>query len=484
MTALLRRRIHIDTRALAMLRMALGLLLVADVVARAPDLVAFYTDTGVVPRSALAEIAPTFGSLSIHALWGTALPQAILFLLAGLAAVALLVGYRTRVATLVSLVLLISLHARNPAILNGGDTLLRHLLVWGVFLPLGERWSVDAVRRDHERDRIASLATAGLLAQVVLVYGTNAVLKLRGDIWLAGDAVEQALMLTRYSTPIGAAILEFPLLPMIADYLWLGLLLASPLLLVTTGTARVVLVGAFAAMHAGMALSMGLGLFPYISIAALVPFVPSHIWNRVPDPPTPVFTYIDTALPRPGRPSTMLWDIFSPLVRPAAGLLLVGMVVVNAASIGLVEYPQATPDAVEDKSWSMFAPRPPSDDGWYVASALLDSGDRMDLLRGSRLSWDRPPDVDNTYPNNRWQKLLYQLRGRPEVALQRPLARYLCRQWNQRHLTDAISIRLVYVEYPTDRPGRGDRLQLTRLSCPTPTADAMHADDTSRGPPA
>ena len=51
----------------------------------------------------------------------------------GLVALALLVGYRTRIATIFSWVLLISLQARNVFITQGGDALTVVLLFWGLF---------------------------------------------------------------------------------------------------------------------------------------------------------------------------------------------------------------------------------------------------------------------------------------------------------------------------------------------------------------
>lgn len=81
---------------------------------------AFYTDDGVLPRSTLAEISPLLEAVSIHAISGSAWVQTGLLAVAACAAVGLLVGYRTRVSTGVSLVLLASLYARNPYVINGG----------------------------------------------------------------------------------------------------------------------------------------------------------------------------------------------------------------------------------------------------------------------------------------------------------------------------------------------------------------------------
>jgi hypothetical protein len=141
------------------------------------------------------------------------------------------------------------------------------------------------------------------------------------------------------------------------------------------------------------------------------------------------------------------------------------MLLINAASVGYVDLPDGTPAAIENKAWDMFAPFPPSDDGWYVAPATLSSGQQIDALRGSNLTWDRPPDVSATFDNRRWRKLLYQLRSPPETALHEPLAQYLCGRWNRAHEDDITRVRIVYVEYPTRSPGRGDRIELGEFAC-------------------
>lgn len=465
----IRQRISIDTRALAAFRISLGAILLIDIGWRATDLVAFYTDAGVVPRETLSALAPTFRLVSLHALWSSGVAQAVLFAIAGVFALCLLFGYRTRVATFGSLILLVSLHARNPAVLIGGDSLLRHLLLWGLLLPLGERWSVDAVGRDSPRERVASVASAGLFLQVVAVYATNVLVKFRGDLWLDGSAVEQVMLLTRFSTSLGQALLEVPIVLTAATYLWVGLLVCSPFLVVLTGYRRLALLSLFGVMHAGMFLFMELGIFPLVSLAALVPFVPPSVWDRLPAPQSDIFERLDAL-----RPSLDIPLAASPIrqwprsiTQGVAAILLCLMILVNAASVGVLAYPDATPAAIQNKGWDMFAPNPPADDGWYVVPATLESGRQIDALRREPLSWDRPPDVSATFANNRWQKLLYQIRGGPEERLQEPLATYLCQRWNRGHDVDMERLRLVYIPYSTKTETRGGRVELGRFECPS-----------------
>ncbi|WP_198662195.1 HTTM domain-containing protein, partial [Halorussus litoreus] len=280
----LARRFGVDPRALAALRISLGLLLLADLALRSRHLVAFYTDAGVLPRALLREQFPAFATVSLHAMSGSAWAQVGLFVVAGAAALALLAGYRTTLATAVSFALVVSLHARNPIVLNAGDSVLRRLLFWSVFLPLGGRWSVDALRERagsarSRSARVASIASAALLVQVVLVYATNALFKLRGENWLSGEAARYALGLDSLTILLGDVLGQFPAMLGALDLFWIALLATSPLLLALTGWPRAVFAGLFVGMHLGMAFSLRLGVFPFVSTAGLLVFLPPRFWD-------------------------------------------------------------------------------------------------------------------------------------------------------------------------------------------------------------
>src|SRR6185312_7530268 len=128
-----------------------------------------YTDVGLLPRAiAIVEYAQ-YGFLSLHLLGGTNVTQSVLFVIAAVFAVGLLLGYRTRLMTVVSWILLVSLHNRNPIILDAGDVLLRLLLFWSMFLPLGAAYSIDGVLTNlgarHPPTRIVSMASVALIIQ-------------------------------------------------------------------------------------------------------------------------------------------------------------------------------------------------------------------------------------------------------------------------------------------------------------------------------
>ncbi len=133
----------IDLRSMALMRIMLALLIILDLALRVPYISLYYTDAGVLPRSRWVEISNLW-YLSLHGASGTLWWQILLFTLAFIFAIGLLIGYRTRLMNIASWILLASLCNRNELILQGGDILLMVMCFWGMWLPLGAKWSVDA----------------------------------------------------------------------------------------------------------------------------------------------------------------------------------------------------------------------------------------------------------------------------------------------------------------------------------------------------
>jgi len=106
-------RVRIDTRSLALFRIALGLLIVADVALRSRNLALFYTDDGAVPASLAVAVEP-LAAYSPYAVVTSTAGVAALFALTALVGVALALGYYTRPVTVLALILVVSLDARKP----------------------------------------------------------------------------------------------------------------------------------------------------------------------------------------------------------------------------------------------------------------------------------------------------------------------------------------------------------------------------------
>lgn len=473
------RRCSIDLRGLAVFRMAIGVILLVDLLGRSRNLVMFYTDSGVLPRRALA--SDYSGAYSIHTLSGDAWFQGLLFVIAAVFALMLLVGYRTRIATLVSWLLLLSLQARNPMVLHSGDHLLGLLLFWSLFLPLGERWSIDADRIDRDRLTVTSIAALALLLQVLLVYVTNAIYKSRGEPWMNGEALPMVYQADHYTILLGDYLASYPELLEWLTVTWGWLLFLSPLLLLLTGARRTMLTTIFVGAHLGMALSINVSIFPFVSIAALLVYYPPSLWDAlaallsrvgIPDRARAA----RTRLPTPGLVFTPPANVRSGLswarVQFGRGRGIVSLVVPylfltliltsGAASVGYTSVPDAGEQVLEatetGQSWSMFAPDPLRTTRWYAAPGQLENGDRVDTLHESNVIFEpgstdaasgiaddafkRPENIEGTYRSARFRKYLMNVQFTENENHRSYLTNYLCDRWNRQHEITVESVSI------------------------------------------
>ncbi|AGB15394.1 Vitamin K-dependent gamma-carboxylase [Halovivax ruber XH-70] len=458
--ARLRTRLGMDVRAIASFRIGLGLVALFDLLAlRLPGLVTFYTDRGVLSRAALAEVSPTLAQWSLHAQSGAAWFQGLLLGVTVLAAVCVLVGYRSRVAAVLLAGLLASMHARNPYLVNGGDTILISLCLFGAALPLDARWAIRP-RGNWTTERIVSTGTAVLSLHVVSIYAINALLKLQSDAWMRGDAVPRIFQLEDFTFLLGPTLSAHPSVLTGVNWLWVVTISVAVGLVVLTGWARLAVVAAFVCAHLGMAMTLRLGAFPFIMCVALVPFLPPLAWNRVER--TLAVQHLPSRLsafaratgfePRGTNMRPVVPASIQRRLEVAGTLALVGAFVAvfgwQVAAADLTD-PSAVDDGpFEGASWEFFAPDPPSSYSWYVAEADRDGGESIDLVDGGPAAFDRPPDAMDRYPSTLWKR--YGSKGKgsgPAVA--ESAARYACGQAP----ATVESVTLYRVDQPVDESG-------------------------------
>jgi hypothetical protein len=421
------RLLGIDFRALGIFRVGLASLVLADLCARSVDLDAFYTDTGILPRSLLR--IPRF-RFSVHAMMGDGRGEQLLFILATTCAFLLLIGIWPRLTALSSWFLLASLDARNPLVLNHGDELLKILLFWSIFVPLSSRGGARA--------RHLSVFTAALTLQVCMVYFFGALLK-TGSAWrVSGTAVYSALSLEQLSTGFGRDLLDWPALLKAATFFVYYLELLGPLLLFVpwkNRRIREVAIILFVAVHLGIAATMNLGLFPWVSILGWVLILPERDPGHVPASPG-----MGAGANRECGRTSKEGSAPHVAVQVLGAYLLAAVLIWNVRTLNQTQ--EIVPASLDtplllaqlDQRWNMFAPFPNYVSGWFAARADLADGSQVDLLNSGRpFSWKRPEAVAATYPDFRWRKYLTNL-GRPQFErYRRALPAFLRRQWDGGH---------------------------------------------------
>ncbi len=445
--------IAVDVRSLALFRVALGALLLVDLVLRSCDLQAHYTDLGVLPRWALLQHQSGW-YFSLHIISGAWLVQAGLFLLAGAAAVALMIGWRTRQATLLLWMLTLSLHIRNPMVLYGADAMMQAMLLWSLFVPLGACWSVD--RRLSGSDgppsgKVISVGSAAFVAQVIFVYVFSALLK-TGQPWQDGTAGYYALSVDHMVRPMGKMLLDYPTLMMLGTYGVLYLELIGPFLLLCplwVGPVRMVVIALFLLLHLSFGISLEVGLFPFAGAVLMLPLLPRCFWElgavrrmitRLREIMGPALTHLDRFLGsgsarRPRMLQTRLGTVL-------CGLALLYVLFWNIGTLRKGSW--GVPEKLVgigrtlglEQNWNMFAPQPMTEDGWFVLSAVLTDGTELDLITGGPVSWDKPEVVADLHWSDRWQKYMRNLWERDKAWNRVHFGRYLCREWNSTAAAD------------------------------------------------
>lgn len=477
----LRRYFEVDLRSLAVLRIALGAIVLVDLATRLGLVGLFYTDGGVWPRQ-LARTTMPWPGLSLHMLGGESGFQLLLLALHAALALLLLVGLYTRFASIGVWLLSVSLLLRNPLLLDAGDHLLVLLLFWGMLTPLGARYSLDAWLRGEsgrKSQRLLSIASAGLLLQIAFVYFFSALIKLYGDTWQDGTAVFYALGHELWVRPLGLWIRQHPLLVHALTYGTVALELVGPLLLfspVRTREARIVALSGFTLFQLGLAVSLELWLFPWIATAALIPFIPRDIWDRLErrfarGAPTGDSARAPQEAVESGRAAPAGGTARARRALNLAGEIVaaVALAYVLMANIEIWRVRQLLPSAVEDvagslglgQGWIMYAPDPYVYNFRLIVTGTVQGGGRVIIHdRKANVEW---PPMERFYRSYRTKAYLERVADPSRPGELVGLARWICRRWDGPG--ELVEAELTLEETPIAAGGRqGTRTRTTPLA--------------------
>jgi hypothetical protein len=256
---------------LALFRIAFGLSLLHDLCNFAPNVGNFLSDDGILPRAALRDVS----AWSVFRWVGSPLSTALVFAIGAAAILAYTLGYRTRVASVISFVFVVSLHNRNPFIADGGDDLVRNLLFLSIFADLAGCYSLDVWRGARPRGNVSRLGLRFMQLHLMLLYFCAARLKFRAG-WLTHNVIYRCLQLTGFVRPPGAFLAHFPALCYVLGLITFGLefvfafLALSP---VFVGVCRALAVAAACGVQLGILATMRVGVFTEAMLAANLLFV-------------------------------------------------------------------------------------------------------------------------------------------------------------------------------------------------------------------
>jgi hypothetical protein len=409
------RYLTVDPRALGAGRIVLALVLLLDWVRRARDLDAWYTNAGLLPNHTVLWKPPFEYTFSLFFSASTRAEASVGFALCAAAYVMLLLGVKTRAAQLASLVAVLSLHGRNEFVQNGGDAVLGELVLWTCFLPLGARYSIDALRArsveasdsKERRAPVEALAMLMLLLQLAVIYGFNALQK-TGSTWREGSVVHYmlhqgcndtwfAVWIRDHLSPLHSKILTWGawgtegLLPF---------LILSPF---AQGFTRRAAAALIVGLHSGFALFLNLGIF----VPAMLAFTPfllrprdydaldralarrARVWRRVSEHPAVArsITWLTARAASPAPPGghwygrQELWEGLLLVIAVCVGsqILVENSAVTRFKPEWQPRWMNATALYLQSfQGWSMYAPDPPLGDMNLHVDAVTKDGRRVD----------------------------------------------------------------------------------------------------------
>jgi hypothetical protein len=239
-----------------------------------PDLQAFYSGHGI-------EMPPEYTAWGVWGVlgwfpgYGAAVALYIALLVGSLGVIA---GYRTRLASLIVFVGLLSLERRTPGIFNSGDGLLRILALFLLLAPAGESLSVDRWRTARDRfwefPARAPWALRLIQVQISAVYLGSVWAKLHGAPWRDGTAVSYSLQIQDFQRFAAPDVLSHSLLfSAVSTYgtLAVELMLA---ILIWNRAARPLVLALGVGLHTGIDLTLRIGFFSAAVLTAYLVFVP------------------------------------------------------------------------------------------------------------------------------------------------------------------------------------------------------------------
>jgi len=465
----------IDLRSLALFRVGISLVLLADLFQRARYLEAHYTDLGVMPRDTAIQSFMSIYKFSFHLMNGTSFFQSLLFAINAAIACALLVGFRTKLMTVLSWFFLISLHNRNSLVTQGGDVLLRLFLFWSIFLPLGARFSYDHFKGKYPKlkNHFFSAASFAFVMQILILYFCAASHKI-SDNWIKDyTAVYQALNADHFATSLGVWLRELrwplPYLTKTTVYLEFAL----PFLLICPfffKYVRLIGVALSVCLHVGFASSLNVGFFWVIDVFGVLGLLPGLFWEHV-----QAFYFRDNWLERAialfYSKICYFLDHLLKFFSPWAGLLksivisffvlgnLIYVLFIVAPYFPYSEY--VFPEKQRwygklfglDQRWQMFSPIPMSNDGWFVIDGRLKDGTHVDVLTSveGAVSFEKPKNLSQTFVTQRWRKFFRQLlRGSKKKKLSN-YAKAVCRNWNGNEIRKNKKLEKFKIYYMLER---------------------------------
>lgn len=440
------------------MRITVGIVLLTDLLIRSLSIKAFFTDEGVLPIDVLKQYNWSPNYFSFHALSGDLWWQVILFIINAACIGLLIIGYRTRVFTFICWVFLTSLQNRNPFILQGGDDMLRLLLLWAIFLPWGERYSIQ--KKSSFANHYFDWANISYLLLPASVFFFSALLKTSPEWRIDGTALYYTLSLDQIRMPFGTFLYQFPWVMKALTFIVFYIELLAPVLLIlpfVTNKVRVVAIIAYMFLFIGIASTVYVGLFYIIGISSVIGLLPSSVMDWFEQR----FYKDKTQFEKTEQiPNTSFIIAFIQISKNYFVVIVaIFCLMMNLGSVK--KFPYALDPAIVhygkalrlEQNWGMFAPYILKDDGWFVYSALRNDKKYIDIKNNKdTVIYSKPKYGVCEFESDRWRKFQENYTFNNNNYMRPFYCKYLLNKWNKEHPDQYILDLTIFFMKETSLP--------------------------------
>lgn len=294
-----------DPRTLGLFRLVLGFIVTGDCLRHWYEARVYYSNAGVLTNHYhLFRPTSGFNFSFLHA-FSTLEEVHVAFALMTLCHFFFWIGWHARIFSVLSWIFVTSIDNRLVLVENGGYVVVNLLVGWAMFMPTGDRFSVDALLRSfrerHERNAAdlnatqtsfawktkphVSLISLVVILNIAVVYYFNVVNK-SGVIWRNGDTVHYVLHLDRMVTGVAVFFREHMPWPLMKFCTWSVLIVEAFIMMlilapegrrITRPLAMLLMTG----LHGSFGIMMRLGPFSWFMICWSFLFPQAVHWDIV-----------------------------------------------------------------------------------------------------------------------------------------------------------------------------------------------------------
>jgi hypothetical protein len=213
----------VSARPLGLIRILFGIVALSNLAFCAVDLDYWYTDAGLLPGDEAWVVAGGLQPSILH-FYQDPITLRVFFACTAAAAFCMMIGWRTKLMSILFYMGMLSIHNRNLVSSSGADVLFMVFTFNLMLSPCGAAYSIDSWLASRRRGTLAEPVIIPwslrlIQIQSTIVYTLAAGLKCGGDLWINGSALHYVLNNTEVTRFNLGFLSQYPVLINVMTYM-------------------------------------------------------------------------------------------------------------------------------------------------------------------------------------------------------------------------------------------------------------------------